>query len=71
MAYSGRFGDIKRSLARKPYRGFHLSCEDFNPSQRVVVYGGSEPLPMGDGIEALSLSDLCGRLIAARGMGAQ
>jgi predicted AAA+ superfamily ATPase len=60
--------EIRRSLAPKLERGFHLACEDINPSQRLVVYGGTEAFPMGDGIQALSLNDLCGRLIAARGI---
>jgi predicted AAA+ superfamily ATPase len=56
--------EVKRSLAPKLERGFHLACEDINPAQRLVVYGGTEPFPLADGIQALSLGDLCRRLLA-------
>jgi predicted AAA+ superfamily ATPase len=56
--------EIKRSLNPKLERGFHLACEDINPIQRLVVYGGAESFLIGEGVEALSLWALCGRLMA-------
>ena len=58
--------EIKRGLAPKLERGFHLACEDVEPAQRLVVYGGSEAFPIARGIEALSLVALCTRLRALK-----
>jgi predicted AAA+ superfamily ATPase len=54
--------EIKRSLAPKIERGFHLACDDVRPSRRRVVYGGTERFPIADGVEAVSLLDLCEEL---------
>lgn len=58
--------EIKRSLAPKLERGFHLACEDIQPAERVVVYAGTELFPVANGIQALPLGELCRRLIALR-----
>jgi predicted AAA+ superfamily ATPase len=58
--------EIKRGLAPKLERGFHLACEDIEPAQRLVVYGGSEAFPMAQDIEALSVVELCTRLRALK-----
>jgi len=55
----------KRGLAPKIERGFHLACESVRPERRLVVYGGVERFPLADGVEAVSLGDLCGELPAA------
>lgn len=47
--------EIKRSLAPKVEKGFHLACEDLNPERRIVVYPGSEKFPLRDGVEAMPL----------------
>lgn len=57
--------EIKRGLAPKIDRGFHLACESVRPERRLVVYGGVERFPLADGIEAVSLGDLCRELSAA------
>jgi predicted AAA+ superfamily ATPase len=57
--------EIKRGLAPKIERGFHLACESVRPERRCVVYSGVERFPLADGIEAVSLSDLCRELSAA------
>ena len=54
--------EIKRSLAPKLERGFHLACEEVAPEARFVVYGGTEHFPVSAGVEALPLVDLCQRL---------
>jgi len=51
--------EIKRGLAPKIERGFHLACETVRPEQRRVVYGGRERFPLAAGVEAVSLVELC------------
>lgn len=51
--------EIKRGLAPKIERGFHSACETVRPQRRRVVYGGSERFPLAEGVEAVSLPDLC------------
>jgi predicted AAA+ superfamily ATPase len=57
--------EIKRGLAPKVERGFHLACETVQPQLRRVVYSGAERFPVADGVEAVSLVDLCEELSAA------
>jgi predicted AAA+ superfamily ATPase len=54
--------EIKRGLAAKVERGFHFACETARPERSFVVYGGSERFPLAEGVEALSLIDLCNEL---------
>jgi len=56
--------EIKRGLAPKIERGFHLACESVRPERRLVVYGGVERFPLAHGIEAVSVGDLCRELSA-------
>jgi len=56
--------EIKRGLAPKLDRGFHLACDSVRPERRLVVYGGDERFPLADGVEAVSLPELCGQLAA-------
>ena len=51
--------EIKRSLAPKIERGFHLACNDVKPGRCGVVYGGTERLAIAEGVEAASLVDSC------------
>jgi predicted AAA+ superfamily ATPase len=57
--------EIKRGLAPKIERGFHLACDDVRPGRRLVVYGGAERFPLAGNVEAVSLADLCEELVAA------
>ena len=57
--------EVKRGLAPKIERGFHLACEDVQPERRWVVYGGAERFPLANTVEAVSLVDLCKELTAA------
>ncbi|HEX6157958.1 MAG TPA: ATP-binding protein [Burkholderiales bacterium] len=57
--------EVKRGLAPKLQRGFHLACEDVKPERRVVVYGGAERFPLAEDVETRSLVDLCEQLSAA------
>lgn len=56
--------EIKRGLAPKIERGFHLACETVGPAYRRVVYSGAERFPIAKGIEAVSLPELCQELAA-------
>lgn len=58
--------EIKRSLAPRLERGFHLACEDIDPEASLVVYAGTEVFPMARDIEAVSLPAVCERLQALR-----
>jgi hypothetical protein len=57
--------EVKRGLAPKIERGFHLACDDVRPRRRLVVYGGAERFPLAENVEAVSLIDLCAELSAA------
>jgi uncharacterized protein len=57
--------EIKRGLAPKLDRSFHLACDAVHPERRLVVYGGAERFPLAEGVEAASLVDLCEELSAA------
>jgi len=54
--------EIKRGLAPKVERGFHLACETVQPERRFVIYSGAERFPLAADIEALSVVDLCEEL---------
>jgi predicted AAA+ superfamily ATPase len=56
--------EIKRGLAPKIERGFHLACNTVGPERRTVVYGGVERFPIAEGVEAVALIDLCEELSA-------
>ncbi len=56
--------EIKRGLAPKVERGFHLACAAVGAERRRVVYGGTERYPLADGVEAVSLTDLCAEVAA-------
>lgn len=57
--------EIKRGLAPKIDRGFHLAGDTVRPERRLVVYGGTERFPLTEGVEAVSLVELCEELVAA------
>ncbi len=57
--------EIKRGLAPKLKRSFHLACEAVRPERRRVVYGGTERFPLAEGVEAVSLIGLCEELSAS------
>lgn len=58
--------EVKRGLAPKVEKGFHLACADINPDLRWVVYGGNESFSLGDGIMAVGLAELARKLVAER-----
>ena len=58
----GRHGlwaiEIKRSLAPKLERGFHVALEDLQPSKTFLVYAGEERYPKAEGVEAIGVREL-------------
>lgn len=50
--------EIKRGLAPKISKGFYLGCEDVEATHRFVVYPGKDRFPLGDNVNAISLSDM-------------
>ena len=58
--------EIKRSLAPKVEKGFHLACEDLRPDRRLLVYPGAEAFPLPHGVEARPLQDLAAELAGLR-----
>lgn len=56
--------EIKRSLAPKLERGFHVACADLMPVRKIVVYPGAESFPMGQDVQAMPLAQLCVELQA-------
>lgn len=47
--------EIKRSLAPKVEKGFHLATEDIKPDRRILIYPGTESYPLPHSVEAMSL----------------
>jgi uncharacterized protein len=50
--------DIKRSLAAKPEKGFHLAVGDLKPDRRFLVNSGSERYPIAAGLDAIGLAEM-------------
>ena len=58
--------EIKRVLSAKPKKGFYHACEDIQPHKSLVVYAGQERYPVSEGVEAVSLSEMCQMLSGER-----
>jgi hypothetical protein len=56
--------EVKRGLTARPERGFHIACEDLQPTRRFVVNGGQDRYPLGPGLEAISVHSLATELAA-------
>ena len=54
--------EIKRSLAPKLERGFHIACDDLKPQRKLVIYPGTESIPLTEDITALPLASACAEL---------
>jgi uncharacterized protein len=59
--------EIKRSLAPTVSRGFHAACEDVAAVRKIVVYPGSAPYPLSNGIEVLPLQGFAEELMNCGG----
>lgn len=60
--------EVKRSSAPAVSRGFHIGAGDVKATARFVVHGGAESFPLGNKVQAVSLSDLQ-RTLAGLGPG--
>jgi len=56
--------EIKRGLAARPERGFHIACDDLKPSRRFVVGPGMDRYPLGPDLESIGVIGLAGELAA-------
>ncbi len=56
--------EIKRGLTARPERGFHIACDDLQPTRRLVVNGGQSRYPLSPDLEAISLHGLASELAA-------
>ena len=56
--------EIKSGLAGKPAKGFHIACEDVQPTRRFLVNSGSSRYPLGEDLEAIGVRELAAMLSA-------
>jgi predicted AAA+ superfamily ATPase len=56
--------EIKRGLTSRPERGFHVACDDLDPSRRFVVNAGQDRYPLAPELEAISVRGLAAELAA-------
>lgn len=54
--------EIKRSLAPKVEKGFHLAAEDIKPDRRILIYPGEERYPLPHHVEAVPLAAVAAEL---------
>jgi predicted AAA+ superfamily ATPase len=54
--------EIKRGLAPKSEKGFHIALEDVQPHKAFVVYSGTDRYPRGNDIEVIGLRALADEL---------
>jgi uncharacterized protein len=54
--------EVKRTLAPKLERGTRSALADIKPERSFVVYPGDERFSLGEGVEAISLAELCSEL---------
>jgi len=54
--------EIKRGLAPKAEKGFHIALEDVQPHKAFLVYSGTDRYPRGNDIEAIGLRALADEL---------
>lgn len=50
--------EIKRNLAPKVSRGFHIACADIQADQAFVLYPGEERYPLSESVHAIGLPEL-------------
>lgn len=54
--------EIKRGVAPKVEKGFHIALEDIKPQKAFLVYSGKDRYPKGEGMEAISLHEMAREL---------
>lgn len=58
--------EIKRSLAPKVEKGFHLAAEDIRPDRRILIYPGTESYPLPHDVETMPLTAVGAELARLR-----
>lgn len=54
--------EIKRALAARPDRGFHVACADLAPARAFLVHAGDDRYPVSEMIEGIGIRALAGLL---------
>ncbi len=54
--------EVKRGVAPRVEKGFHIARQDLAPTASYVVYAGNEAFSLGDGIQATSIPALARKL---------
>ena len=57
--------EIKKHLNPSLSKGFHSACEDLRPKRRFIVHGGRLSHQGRNGVERMSLPDMCREVAAA------
>ncbi|HEY3738415.1 MAG TPA: ATP-binding protein [Bryobacteraceae bacterium] len=56
--------DIKRGVSTKPEKGFHIACDDVEPTRRISLNGGVGSYPLSANVEAMGLREVAAELAA-------
>ena len=56
--------EIKRGLAPRAEKGFHIACEDLKPSRRFLVGAGTDRYFVSEGLAAFGVRELAAELAA-------
>ncbi|MDQ0314603.1 ATP-binding protein [Amorphus orientalis] len=54
--------EVKRTTAPTLKKGFHVACEDVNPTAKWLVYAGEETYPVRNDVTVIPLAELMNRL---------
>jgi len=58
--------EVKRSMAPKLEKGYHIACADLQPQRKLLVYPGAERYPLANDVEVTGLVDLARELQALK-----
>jgi len=50
--------EIKRNMVSKPKKGFHIACDDLQPTARFIIYPGTERFAVARETEAIGLLEI-------------
>jgi predicted AAA+ superfamily ATPase len=56
--------EIKRAATGRPERGFHIACNDLQPTRRFIVNAGQYRYPLSPDLEAIGVGGLAAELAA-------
>jgi predicted AAA+ superfamily ATPase len=64
MPGRGRWAiEIKRGMAARPEKGFHLACEEIRPDRRFIVYPGEGSYPASAEVEVIGVREMAALLM--------